>query len=161
MWMQPSNETKEPKFKLPGREMVMAGRPLGTKAIETPEKLLELFNPYKWHDYVGKDAEEVWKKRERPITWIGFEGWLTEQGILTGLQHYEQNTNDAYTDYLPVIRVIKRQCSADVITGALAGVYNQNIAARLEGLKEQSDVNLNDNRKVVGEMFPDELDKTE
>ena len=119
------------------------------KAIETPNELLELFedfkvwtkaNPYKWHDYVGKDAEEVWKERQRPLTWIGFEGWLCQEGILTGLQHYEQNTNGAYEAYLPIVRVIKRQCSSDTISGALAGVYNQNIAARLEGLTDKKEL---------------------
>lgn len=141
------------------------------KAIDTPEELAELFenyktwageNPYKWHDFVGKDAEEVWKERQRPITWIGFEAYLCKQKIVTHLGHYEQNTGGSYTEYLPIIRAIKKECSEDVISGALAGVYNQNIAARLEGLKDQQDINLNDTRKSTAELFPlDEPNKTE
>lgn len=124
----------------------MAGRP---KAIETPEELLKLFqdfkkwvevNPYKWHDFVGKDAEEVWKERQRPLTWIGFEGYLAREGHLVHLGHYEQNTGGAYDDFLPIIRVIKRECSADIIEGAMSGVFNQNIAARLEGLADKKEV---------------------
>lgn len=119
------------------------------KAIETPQELLELFkeykewaksNPYRWHDYVGKDAEEVWKQRERPVTWAGFEAWLFDQNIIYHLGHYEQNSNGAYEAYLPIIRVIKAQCRADVIDGALAGVYNQNIAARIEGLTDKKEL---------------------
>lgn len=119
------------------------------KAIESPERLYELFTmykrwakstPYKWHDYVGKDATEVWKERERPLTWIGFEGWMAKEGYLTQLGHYEHNTNDSYTEFLPIIRVIKQECRQDTIEGALSGVYNQNIAARLEGLADKKEV---------------------
>lgn len=140
------------------------------KLIETPEKLYELFkqyrqwaksNPYLFHDYVGKDAAEVWKKRERPLTWIGFEGYLAENGIVYHLGNYEHNDRGAYSDYLPIIRMIKKQCSNDTVSGALAGVYNQNIAARLEGLSDRSDVNLSDNRKSVADLFPLDEEKTE
>jgi len=138
------------------------------KAIKTPEELQALFdqyrawaktNPFKVHDFVGKDAQEVNKEKERPLTWIAFEAWLYREGIVTHLGHYEQNTDGAYAEYLPIIRALKKQCSADVIDGALATVYNQNIAARLEGLKDQSDINLNDHRKTTAEMFPEGLDK--
>lgn len=132
------------------------------KAISTPEELAELFNKYKdWakstpylvHDFVGKDAIEVEKKKERPLTWVGFEAWLWREGVVQHLGHYEQNTDGAYEAYLPTIRALKMQCRADVIDGALSQVYNQNIAARLEGLKDATDVNLNDQRKAVGDVF--------
>jgi hypothetical protein len=119
------------------------------KAIETPNELAELFeeyrkwvdeNPYRVHDFVGKDADEVERKRHRPLTWVGFEGWLYRQGILQHLGHYEQNTNGSYEAYLPIIRALKGQCSMDVIDGALAGIYNQNIAARLEGLTDKKEL---------------------
>lgn len=119
-----------------------------TKAISTPEELETLFseyktwvsdNPYKVHDYVGKDAVEVRREKQRPLTWKGFEAWLYRRGILQHLGHYEQNTGDAYTDYLPIIRALKAEVSADIVDGALAGVYNQNIAARIEGLTDKSE----------------------
>lgn len=130
------------------------------KAIESPEKLRELFeeykawakeNPYKWHDFVGKDAEEVWKRRERPLTWIGFEVYLNKQGILQHLGHYEQNTGDAYTDYLPILRALKAECHQDMIDGASAGVYNQNIAARITGLVDKKELD----KKVTKINFTD------
>jgi hypothetical protein len=123
-----------------------AGQP---KIFKTPEELFSKFkeylewvkaNPYKWHDFVGKDAEEVWKERQRPITWSGFEGWLASNDIAAHLGHYEQNTDEGYAEFLPTIRAIKRICSQDVIDGALAGVFNQNIAARIEGLADKKEI---------------------
>lgn len=131
-----------------------------TKAIESPEELANLFdqyikwvseNPFKVHDFKGKDADEVWIEKQRPLTWIGFEGWLCKEGIVTQLTHYEQNDRDSYREYLPIIRAIKRQCSMDVIDGALAGVYNQNIAARIEGLADKKEVD----KKVTKVNFTD------
>jgi len=119
------------------------------KAIESPERLAELFeqyrswvekHPYRVHDFVGKDATEVHKDRQRPLTWVGFEAWLYRHGIVTQLTHYEQNTGDSYSEYLPIVRALKKQCSSDIIDGALAGVYNQNIAARLEGLADKKEI---------------------
>lgn len=131
-----------------------------TKAIETPEELSAHFegykewvkkNPYKWHDYVGKDAEEVWKRRQRPLTWIGFEVYLNKQGILTQLTHYEQNTDNSYTEFLPIIRALKAECHQDIIEGASAGVFNQNIAARLTGLVDKKELD----KKVTKVNFTD------
>lgn len=122
------------------------GRP---KALDSPEQLQELFeeyrewakqNPYKQHAFVGKDADEVHIEKERALTWVGFEGFLANKGILVHLGHYEQNKDGAYDEFLPIIRVIKKICSADTIEGALAGVFEKNIAARLEGLADKKEV---------------------
>ena len=74
---------------------------------------------------------------------------MYREGIITQLTHYEQNTSGTYSDYLPIIRAIKKQCSADIIEGALSGVYNQNIAARLEGLTEKTDNKTDGKVEVV------------
>lgn len=119
------------------------------KAISTPEELANLFeqyrkwvrdNPYLVHDFVGKNADEVERKKQRPLTWVGFEAWLYREGVVSQLTHYEQNDRDSYTEYLPIIRALKNQCSSDIIDGALAGVFNQNIAARLEGLTDKKEL---------------------
>jgi hypothetical protein len=124
----------------------MAGRP---KAIESPEALERLFedykqwikdNPYMVHDFVGKDAEEVERRKQRPLSWVGFEGFLARNKILVHLGNYEQNTDGAYTEYLPIIRALKKECSSDIIEGAMAGVYNANLAARLEGLADKKEL---------------------
>lgn len=119
------------------------------KIIGSPKELHDLFenykewvkeNPYLVNDYRGKDATQVWIKKQRPITWIGFEGWLAASGIISQLTHYEQNADESYTEFLPTIRAIKRQISQDIVDGALAGVFNQNIAARIEGLTDKKEI---------------------
>jgi hypothetical protein len=133
------------------------------KAIETPDQLLEYFlqykkwveeTPYLIHDFVGKDAVEVHKKKTRPLTWTGFEGFLAKNGIVTQLTHYEQNNREAYTEYLPIITRIKVECRGELIDGALSGLYNANLAARIEGLKDASEVTVNADRKAVADLFP-------
>ncbi len=130
------------------------------RAIESPEELYRLFseykewvktNPYKMHDFKGKDADEVWIQKQRPISWSGFEGHLARLDILVHLGHYEQNSNDSYAQFLPIIARIKKECSADIIDGALAGAYNQNIAARIEGLADKKEVD----RKTTKVKFTD------
>lgn len=126
--------------------MANRGKP---KYIESPEKLWEYFeeyklwaekHPYLWHDFVGKDATEVWKKRKRPITMVGFEAYLNKQGILADLKDYHSNKDERYTEYAPIIRAIKNEIHQDIIEGATAGVYQQNIAARLTGLADKKEI---------------------
>jgi hypothetical protein len=133
------------------------------KNIESPEKLLQLFDEYKaWvkenpflvHDFVGKDAVEVYKQKQRPITWQGFEGYLSERRIISQLKDYERNTNGSYENYLPIISHIKAQTSANIIDGAMSGVYNANLAARLQGLVDRSDVTT-DGDKVTQNVIID------
>jgi len=118
------------------------------KAIK-PEELYPYFeqlkaetkaNPYKVIDWVGKDATEVVRKKERPITFIGFEGWLAKNGIVYHLGHYSDPKNESYAEYLPIIARIKAECRADTVEGALSGMFNSNLAARIEGITEKSEV---------------------
>jgi hypothetical protein len=119
------------------------------KYIETPEKFWEYFeayqehikqNPIKKQDFVGKDALEVNRKLERPLTWVGFENYLYKAGIISDLSDYEENKNNSYTDYLPIIRVIKRIIEQDQFEGATVGIYQQNIIARKLGLVDKKEV---------------------
>ena len=133
------------------------------KAIETPEELLKYFEAYKkWvektpyliHDFVGKDAVEVRKEKSRPLTWSGFEAFLYRSNIISQLTHYEQNDRGAYEEYLPIIRRIKAECRGVLIDGALSGIFNANLTARIEGLTEHAEVNITANRKAVADLFP-------
>lgn len=151
-------------------QLVKTGRGLGSgkgkpKAIETPEKLWSLFEEYRdWslatplkvHQY-GK----VYQDRARAITFIGFEAYLDEKDVIHHLGNYEQNVDGRYEDYKPIIKKIKKACSNNIITGALGGVYNANLASRLEGLTDKQDIKVDDNRKVVADMFPFKKDKDE
>lgn len=119
------------------------------KYIESPEKLAEYFQSYvEWtnknpvlkEDYVGKDADRVERQLKRPLSWVGFEVWLYKGGIISDLNDYEQNTNNSYTDYQPIIRAIKKIIETDQFDGATVGIYQQNIIARKLGLVDKKEV---------------------
>ena len=118
------------------------------KAIETPEIMLQLFteyceyaknNPIKVHDFVGKDGDEVYRLRERPLTIEGFENYCYNQGVIGDLSHYFANTNNAYSDFLTICSRIRKTIRQDQIEGGMAGVYNPSITQRLNSLVEKSE----------------------
>ncbi len=124
-------------------------RPVGTKYIETPEKLWDHFvnykddvksNPIKKMVFVGKDGLKDYEERERPLTIDGFECWLADKGIIGDLSHYFANTDNKYSDYLTICSRIKKNVRNDQIEGGMANIYNPSITQRLNGLKEQSEV---------------------
>ena len=123
------------------------------KYIETPEKLWEHFQHYKKEtkskpflikDWVGKDAFNVQREKERPLTIEGFECWLFDNDIIGDLSHYFANTNDKYSEFLTICSRIKKAVRQDQIEGGMAGMYNPSITQRLNGLveKTQTDVNI-------------------
>lgn len=127
-----------------------AGRPL---AIETPDELWELFleymdwaksNPVKVQDYVGKDANLVYREKERPLTLAGFSSWLYKQEILRDVEHYFTNYKGSYDRFLDVCMRIKTIIRADQVEGGLVGIYNANITARVADLvdKQESKVTV-------------------
>jgi hypothetical protein len=123
-----------------------AGRP---KNIESPEELWRLFrlyktwakaNPYKKQDFVGKDGDEIQRKLERPLTWVGFEVYLYERMIINNLGDYEKNRDDSYKEFSPIIRAIKAYIEQDQFEGASVGIYQQNIIARKLGLIDKQEL---------------------
>ncbi len=125
-----------------------AGRP---KNIESPEKLWEYFlsykkgvseNPILVHDYVGKDAEEVRRERQRPLTMEGFENWLEDNEIINNLDNYLANSNNAYTEFSSICSRIRRNIRQDQIEGGMAGVYNPSITQRLNNLAEKTETKI-------------------
>jgi hypothetical protein len=121
-------------------------RPKGTKNIETPEKLWEIFlayknyvkeNPIKVQDYVGKDGDAVYRDKERPLTIEGFECYCFENGIIGDLSHYFANTGSRYSDYVTICSRIKKMVRKDQIEGGMAGIYNPSITQRLNNLIEK------------------------
>lgn len=131
-----------------------------TKYIETPEKLKDYFlsyqketknNPFIVKDWVGKDALEVYKEKERPLTIEGFECWLADNDIIEDLGDYLKNKDNRYNDYAPICSYIKKHTRKDQIEGGMAGVYNPSITQRLNGLTEQIQ------NTVIAEqpLFPD------
>lgn len=126
-------------------------RPKGTKNIETPEIMWENFtayknevkaNPIRVQDYVGKDAEMVYRDKERPLTMEGFELYLFDKGIIGDLSHYFCNLDNRYSDYVAVCSRIRKSIKDDQIQGGMAGIYNPSITQRLNGLTDRSEVTV-------------------
>lgn len=132
-----------------------AGRP---KAIKTPEEMSKLFDEYRVaikskpimvHDFVGKDACEVERKKERPLTMEGFENYCYEKGIIEDMSPYFANREGRYADFVPICSRIRKIIRQDQIEGGMSGIYNPSITQRLNGLSEKQemrtvDVNGND-----------------
>lgn len=126
----------------------MAGRP---KNIESPEILWNHFLKYKEsvsnspilvHDFVGKDADEVRRERQRPLTMEGFENWLEDNEIINDLSNYLANSNNAYSEFSTICSRIKRNIRQDQIEGGMAGIYNPSITQRLNSLVEKTETKI-------------------
>lgn len=116
------------------------------KLIQSAELLLELFeeyeqdikdNPIIKNDFTGKDADEVFKKLERPLTMEGFECFVFDKGYNTELSHYFSNKDDRYKDYVAICSHIRKKIRRDQIEGGMAGIYNPSITQRLNGLVDK------------------------
>lgn len=130
------------------------------KYIETPEKMWEYFlsykeftknNPILVKDWVGKDADEVHREKERPLTIEGFECWCYDNDIINDLSNYFANSNDKYSDYSTICSRIRKAVRNDQIEGGMAGIYNPSITQRLNGLSET----INQNIVKKQPLFPD------
>jgi hypothetical protein len=121
-------------------------RPKGTKYIETPERMWQLFieykkyvkdNPIKVKDWVGKDGDAVYREKERPLTIEGFENYVANQDVISDLSQYFANTENRYTSYQTICSRIRREVRQEQIEGGMAGIYNPSITQRLNNLVEK------------------------
>ena len=138
--------------------MKTKGRP---RHIETPEIMWEHFieyarftksNPFLVQDFVGKDGEEVYRKKEKPLTLEGFELYCYNEGIISDLSKYFANTDNKYSDFCAICSRIRKQIREDQILGGMAGLYNPSITQRLNGLTDKSEVTVKEQP-----LFPDEV----
>lgn len=132
-------------------------RPHGTKYIDSPEQLWELFCKYKEHekatpmrvmDFVGKDGKLVYRDKEAPLTMESFKAFCWEK--ISTLQDYFSNRDKRYSDYVEICSRIYNEIRADQIKGGMTGVYNPSITQRLNGLKEQVE-----QTNIEQPLFPD------
>lgn len=130
------------------------------KYIETPELLWEYFLAYKKEvkskpimvqDYVGKDAEMVYREKEKPLTIDGFECWCYDNEIISDLSNYFANSDNKYSEYSTICSRIRKAVRTDQIEGGMAGIYNPSITQRLNNLVERSETNV----KMEQPLFPD------
>lgn len=123
------------------------------KYIESPEQYQKLWDDYKKsvkdsprlkHTFVGKDGISANEKRERPLTWDGFEVYTMLMGYNNSadLSEYCNENNPSYNNYLPLSRAFKKEIRADHIDGGMTNIYNANITASLNGLKTQTETEI-------------------
>ena len=121
------------------------------KYIETPEKMWEHFISYKTEtkqkpiivkDWVGKDAVDVYREKERPLTLEGFENWCADNDIIENLDNYFANSNDNYTEYSSICSRIRKAIRQDQIEGGMVGIYNPSITQRLNGLVDKKETEI-------------------
>lgn len=89
-------------------------------------------------DFVGKDGDEVDRKRERPLTMEGFQNYLADQDVITDVSDYFENKDGRYSDFIRICSRIRRNIRQDQIEGGMAGIYNPSITQRLNGLVDKS-----------------------
>lgn len=126
------------------------------KYIESKEKWWELFCGYKkWveenpiliQDYVGKEGEEVYRKRPRPLTMEGFECYVMNHTDITypDLTVYFEGKNESYAEYFPISARIKKEIRANQIEGGMAQIFSQSLTARINDITEKTDITTNGN----------------
>jgi type II secretory pathway component PulJ len=124
--------------------MAKRGRP---RVLESPDELYRMWNEYKsWvkanpimvHDFVGKDATEVWRAKERPLTRERFYVYVMENyGI--NIHQYFDNTNGTYNEYLDIITRITDERRTNQLEGGMVGIFHPNLTARLNGITEKTE----------------------
>ena len=97
-------------------------------------------NPFKIKDWVGKNAYEVKREKERPLTMEGFEDYCAENEIIKDLGDYFSNKDNRYSDYATICTRILNAIRRDQIEGGMANIYNPSITQRLNGLADKQEV---------------------
>ena len=125
--------------------------------IATPEIMWQHFeayyihikgNPFLIKDWVGKDGKEVNREKEKPLTMVGFENYLANQGIMADCSDYFESDSEVYKPFKDVCRRIKRTILQDHIEGAMSSMYHSGITARLNGWSEKIE-NTNKNVPIL------------
>lgn len=126
---------------IPGK----GGRP---RLFLSPEDMIKKFNEYKiwannnpWYkkeliksgDMVGKIINIP---HQRPISMVGFAVFIGS--CERSLRNY--GTNEDFEEYFPVYNAIKDEIFEQNVSGALSGVYNPGLTARLHGIRDSQDI---------------------
>lgn len=127
------------------------------KYIETPEKLLEMFEDFKTftksnprfrHQLCQRTGEMVKEPLEVPLTMEGFKVYSYNKFKVT-VDHYFKNSEGAYEEYRPICTHIKDEIRQDQIQGGMVGQYNPSITQRLNGLVEKTQTEQDGKIEVV------------
>ena len=106
-------------------------------------------NPIFKREYVGKDGMEVDTPLAVPITFEGFECYLSEKNIINDLGDYMANTDGSYDAYKPVMKRIGNYCFVNNFNGAAVGVLKEALISRKLGLKDHKDTVITSNVSIL------------
>jgi hypothetical protein len=128
------------------------------KYIETPEKLLELWDEYKAHVkgnprliyQLDRNGSLVPVPHEIPLTQQRFEVYVKQKYGWTIGQYFD-NQDKLYNDYIAICSHIRMERQADQIEGGMVGQYNASITQRLNGLTEKQETTIISEQP----LFPD------
>ena len=128
------------------------------KLVPSPEIFGEEFenwvrlvklNPIIVVDFVGGKGIRAEREKERPLTMEGFENHCYHLGWGTDLDQYFANREGRYSEYVSICTYIRRRIREDQIQGGMAGIFNNSITQRLNGLVEKTQTDLNANVNIL------------
>ena len=128
-----------------------------SKYIKSPKILWELFEEYVKHEkdnpmtkteYVGRDGNAVTTNLQVPITFVGFEVFLADKGVINDLGDYSANTNGKYEEFSTIITRIRNNCFSQNFKGAAVGLFNPNLIARKLGLVDKKETEVKGEPRV-------------
>lgn len=143
------------------------GRPFGTKNIENPEKLFELFESYKEETFKEKITVPqshvklgvVYLDYYPPLTEQGFEAWLFDKGVISVIRDYFINKDERYSDYITIVTRIKNEIYSHNFKYAAIGAYKENLIARQLGLADKAE-NKTEHSGSINANFGNPLQST-
>ena len=121
------------------------------KYIESPQKLWDLFVDYKKQvkdnpiivkDWVGKDSEQVYREKEKPLTMVGFECYVCDNTDISypDLTVYFEGKEESYKNYFPISSRIKAEILNDQLTGGMVMIYSQSLTARVNNISDKQEI---------------------
>lgn len=128
-----------------------------TRIFKKPEDLEKAFNEYKddlkkqaseWVEvnYVGKEGRKVEDCKKVPMTFEGFKRFSRSK--YGEIEQYFTNQDNYYKDFIGICSHIKEEIRENQIIGGLLGFYNASITQRLNGLKDQSEIEVKKEPRV-------------
>lgn len=95
-------------------------------------------------DNKGTASREI-EQAPRPFTLVGFQLYA---GI-TNWAHFKKQERNKKEDFVIVIRAIEQCIEEHQISGAAVGVYNSNLVARLNGISEKTEVDVEASKNMI------------
>jgi hypothetical protein len=128
-----------------------------TRVFKEEKDMLKAWNEFKedlkkqsleWVkvQYVGKDSVRVEDAQKVPYTLEGFKRFCRNN--YGEIEQYFSNQNGYYTDFVGICNTIREEIRENQIIGGLLGFHNASITQRLNGLKDQSEIELKKEPRV-------------